>query len=178
MKKSNVSIAATHMTTFTLAAQAKKLIPALVLALVWGCSSKTEEKPAQPAEQPKAVAPAPEKAAEAPKLAMEAPAAPAAVEAKPAEAAPAVSTAAADDGEKIYKRACMMCHKMGVSGAPKVGDKADWEIRIKQGKETLYKHALEGFKGQKGMMPARGGNSALKDDQVKAAVDYMVSQAQ
>ena len=58
--------------------------------------------------------------------------------------------------------------------APKPGDKADWGPRIAQGKDTLYKHALEGFTGAKGMMPARGGNSKMADDDVKAAVDYMV----
>lgn len=165
------------------ATHAKKLIPALALALMWGCSSKTEEKPAQPAAQPQAAAPAPRMAAEAPKQAMEAmrsetPAA----EAKHAEPAPAAaattSSSGAADGEKVFKGTCMMCHKAGVGGTPKVGDKADWEPRIKQGKDVLYKHALEGFKGQKGMMPPRGGNMKLKDDEVKAAVDYMVSQAQ
>lgn len=180
MNKSIDSIAA----AFSM--HARKLIPALALALMWGCSSKTEEKPAQPSAQPQAAAPAlqaapaPQMAAEAPKPAMEAmrPEAPAA-EAKPAEPAPAAaaSSGAAAEGEKIFKGTCMMCHKAGVAGAPKVGDKAEWEPRIKQGKDVLYKHALEGFKGQKGMMPSRGGNGTLKDDQVKAAVDYMVSQA-
>lgn len=160
------------------ATHSRKLIPALALALMWGCSSKTDEKPAQPAAQPEAAAPAPQIVAEAPKQAMpsEAPAA----ETKPAEPAPAAAapSSAAAEGEKIFKGTCMMCHKAGVGGAPKVGDKADWGPRINQGKDVLYKHAVEGFKGQKGMMPPRGGNMALKDDQVKAAVDYMVSQAQ
>ena len=57
------------------------------------------------------------------------------------------------------------------------GNKDDWGPRIAQGKDTLYKHALEGFTGQKGMMPARGGNAALTDDEVKAAVDFMVSKS-
>jgi len=64
-----------------------------------------------------------------------------------------------------------------VAGAPKPGDKADWGPRIAQGEETLYKHALEGYTGAKGMMPARGGGAALKDEEVKAAVDYMVAQS-
>jgi cytochrome c5 len=67
-----------------------------------------------------------------------------------------------------------MCHAAGVAGAPKPGDKADWGPRIAQGKDTLYKHAIEGFNGAKGMMPARGGNTKMSDEDVKAAVDYMV----
>ncbi|HZX26565.1 MAG TPA: c-type cytochrome [Telluria sp.] len=76
-------------------------------------------------------------------------------------------------GEKIFTANCAACHGAGVLGAPKFGDKAAWAPRIKQGKETLYTHALGGFK----MMPAKGGNAALKDAEVKAAIDYMVSKA-
>ena len=60
-----------------------------------------------------------------------------------------------------------------MAGAPKPGDKADWAPRIAQGKDTLYKHAIEGFTGAKGLMPARGA-STLTDDEVKTTVDYMV----
>ncbi len=80
-------------------------------------------------------------------------------------------------GKKVYGSVCSMCHAAGVAGAPKPGDKADWGPRIAQGKDTLYKHAVEGFTGAKGMMPARGGGSALTDDELKAAVDYMVAQS-
>lgn len=76
-------------------------------------------------------------------------------------------------GKSVFGKTCSMCHASGAGGAPKPGDKADWAPRIAQGKDTLYKHALEGFTGAKGMMPARGGGAALKDDEVKAAVDYM-----
>ncbi|MBS0316947.1 MAG: cytochrome c5 family protein, partial [Proteobacteria bacterium] len=54
---------------------------------------------------------------------------------------------------------------------------ADWGPRIAQGKDVLYKHALEGFTGAKGTMPARGANPSLTDDEVKAAVNYMVDQS-
>ena len=70
-----------------------------------------------------------------------------------------------------------MCHAAGVAGAPKPGDKADWGPRIAQGKETLYKHAIEGYTGSKGMMPARGGSASLSDADVKAAVDYMADKS-
>jgi cytochrome c5 len=78
------------------------------------------------------------------------------------------------DGKKVYDSACVACHAAGVAGAPKVGDKANWEPRIKQGNATLYEHAIKGFQGKAGMMPPKGG-SAASDDEVKAAVDYMVS---
>lgn len=77
----------------------------------------------------------------------------------------------------MYGKTCAMCHAAGVAGAPKPGDKADWGPRIAQGKDTLYKHAIEGFTGSKGMMPARGGGASLTDDEVKAAVDFMADQS-
>ena len=96
-------------------------------------------------------------------------------------AAPAVAAAAPEAenavGKTIYGKTCAMCHAAGVAGAPKPGDKADWGPRIAQGNDVLYKHALEGFNGAKGSMPARGGNGSLKDEEVKAAVDFMVAQS-
>lgn len=91
----------------------------------------------------------------------------------PAPAPTAENTA----GKRVYGMTCAMCHAAGVAGAPKPGDKADWAPRIAQGKDTLYKHAMEGFTGSKGVMPARGGATTLSDDDVKAAVDYMADQS-
>lgn len=86
----------------------------------------------------------------------------------------AEQAAAADSGpvsgEEVYQTACVACHGAGVAGAPKFGDAAAWEPRIAQGAETLYEHALNGFNA----MPAKGGNTSLSDDAVKAAVDYMI----
>jgi cytochrome c5 len=76
-------------------------------------------------------------------------------------------------GEKTYNATCVACHGSGVMNSPKLGDKAAWAPRVKQGKPVLYKHGLEGFK----MMPAKGGNAALKDADVQAAIDYMVAKA-
>ena len=94
-------------------------------------------------------------------------------------AAPPAPVAAADGGKgaDVFKKTCAMCHQTGVAGAPKLGDKADWGPRIAQGKDTLYKHAIEGFTGAKGLMPARGGGASLTDDEVKAAVDFMADQS-
>jgi cytochrome c5 len=99
----------------------------------------------------------------------------------PVAAAPAPAPVVAADGGKgadVFKKTCAMCHQTGVAGAPKLGDKADWGPRIAQGKDTLYKHAIEGFTGQKGAMPAKGTNPSLSDDDVKATVDFMVSKAE
>lgn len=93
-------------------------------------------------------------------------------------AAPAPAPAAENTvGKGVYGKTCAMCHAAGVAGAPKPGDKADWGPRIAQGKDTLYKHALEGFTGAKGAMPARGGSASLSDGDVKAAVDFMADQS-
>ena len=88
-----------------------------------------------------------------------------------------IPSAKAADGKGTYDKACMACHAAGVAGAPKLGDKAAWGPRIAQGNDTLYGHALKGFQGKKGFMPAKGGNTALSDADVKASVDYMVGQS-
>ena len=87
------------------------------------------------------------------------------------------SSASAANGEGVYKGACIACHGAGIAGAPKAGDKAAWTPRIAQGKTTLYDHAIKGFQGKAGVMPAKGGNVSLIDADVQAAVDYMVSLA-
>lgn len=91
--------------------------------------------------------------------------------------APETQTAAAADlsGEEVYNSACVACHGAGVAGAPKHGDKVAWGPRIAQGLDTLYKHALEGYQGQTGFMPPKGGRADLSDKSVKNAVDYMIS---
>jgi len=77
-------------------------------------------------------------------------------------------------GESVYQSACAACHNAGVAGAPAQGDSAAWAERIDKGMETLYRHAIEGFQGSAGVMPAKGGNPTLSDEEVKAAVDFMV----
>jgi cytochrome c5 len=119
-----------------------------------------------------------------------APAQPAAQSATPAApagqtpAAPTQPAAAADKqvasakadpakGKSVYDSLCQACHAAGIAGAPKAGDKALWAPRIAQGVPALYESALKG----KGAMPPKGGNTALPDDDVKAAVDYLISMA-
>ena len=100
-------------------------------------------------------------------------AAPAPAPAAVPAAAPAASAADLAKGEKVYSANCLSCHGAGVLGAPKFADAAAWAPRVAKGMETLYGSAINGFK----MMPPRGGNAVLKDDEMKAAVDYMVSKA-
>lgn len=95
----------------------------------------------------------------------------------PAPTAAAAPPAAVEPGERIYKSTCALCHAAGTAGAPIPGDKADWEPRLAQGMETIYRHALEGFTGEKGVMPPRGTGMSLSDDDIKAAVDYMVERS-
>jgi cytochrome c5 len=83
----------------------------------------------------------------------------------------------ANHGRSVFESTCIACHGTGVAGAPKFGDKNAWGPRISKGIETLHQHALHGFQGKSGVMPPKGGNTALADSDVIAAVDYMVSQA-
>lgn len=103
-------------------------------------------------------------------------AAPAAAAAAPAPAAAPAKAATADAGKTVYNASCAACHGAGIAGAPKFGDKAAWAERIKQGNNVLYDHAIKGFQGKTGMMPAKGGSTA-SDADVKAAVDYMIAAA-
>jgi cytochrome c5 len=77
------------------------------------------------------------------------------------------------DGNVIYGKLCSACHASGAGGAPQL-TQALWSPRIAQGMDMLVKHAVEGYQGQAGVMPARGGNPSLSDDQVKATVQWMV----
>ena len=95
-------------------------------------------------------------------------------------AAPAggAAPAKAADGKSTYDSVCTVCHGAGVAGAPKLGDKAMWAPRIAEGLDTLIKHATDGYHGPDGnFMPPKGGNPALTDAQVKAAVTWIVDQA-
>ena len=109
--------------------------------------------------------------------------APAAAEAAPA-AAPAETAASGSagvdlaKGEDVYTKSCSTCHGMGIAGAPKVGDAAAWEARIAQGEQTLLDHAINGYQGSAGYMPAKGGFAFLSDEDVAAAVAYMVAESQ
>jgi cytochrome c5 len=79
------------------------------------------------------------------------------------------------NGDELYEQACKACHGAGIGGAPKTGDKAAWASRLAKGDAILYEHAIKGFTGTAGMMPAKGGRVDVSDDLVKEAVDHMVN---
>ncbi len=84
------------------------------------------------------------------------------------------SLAVVDAGEKAYSGICQSCHATGIADAPIVGDISDWGKRLESGKEKLYQSVIQGL----GTMPAKGGNPSLSEEEVKAAVDYMIAASQ
>ncbi|HHL45612.1 MAG TPA: cytochrome c5 family protein, partial [Gammaproteobacteria bacterium] len=98
--------------------------------------------------------------------------------AEPAALAPAASeTAAASSarsGEEIFNSTCTACHSTGAAGAPKVGDKEAWAPRIATGMDTMLEVAIKG----RNAMPPRGTCGNCSDDELKAAIEYMVSKSQ
>ena len=83
----------------------------------------------------------------------------------------------ARDGQQVYQATCVACHGAGVAGAPKLGDKGQWAKHVAKGRDTLYASAVNGVQGSTGAMPPKGGNPALSDAEVRAAVDYMVARS-
>jgi cytochrome c5 len=81
------------------------------------------------------------------------------------------------DGSQVFNQSCAACHALGIAGAPKLGDQAQWKARLAKGTKVLYISALNGISSSAGVMPAKGGNSSLSDTEVKAAVDYIVAKA-
>ena len=98
----------------------------------------------------------------------------AATAAAASKAASQVAYGGTMDGSVIYNQLCTGCHTSGAGGAPTL-TAAGMGARAGKGNDTLYKHAIEGFTGAAGVMPAKGGNPALTDEQVKATVDWMLS---
>ena len=80
-------------------------------------------------------------------------------------------------GPQVYNSACIACHGTGVGGAPKFGDPAAWADRIAKGADTLHEHALQGFTGSSGVMPAKGGRTDLSDQEIIDAVDYILAES-
>jgi cytochrome c5 len=78
-------------------------------------------------------------------------------------------------GASLVKDTCSVCHTVGIGGSPKIGDKAAWAPRIAEGKDVLYQHAIQGFKGRTGICPPKGGRWDVPDAIVQQAVDYMTN---
>jgi cytochrome c5 len=77
------------------------------------------------------------------------------------------------NGAKIYDEVCDLCHKMGIDGAPELGDSAAWQARIAKGRDTLLEHLIGGFK----KMPPRGDCEFCSDAQLAEALDDLLEQA-
>jgi cytochrome c5 len=84
------------------------------------------------------------------------------------------SAVMAADGQQIYQSSCQACHATGAAGAPKVGDKEAWAPRIAQGADTMLANATNGIRA----MPPKGACATCTEDDLKAAIDYMVSESQ
>jgi cytochrome c5 len=95
--------------------------------------------------------------------------------ASPPAASLSTSPATADpsSGQQVYRQNCAFCHDKGIAGAPRADDSMVWGLRMAQGVDALYASAIHG----KGGMPARGGNPALTEADVEAAVDYILAQS-
>jgi len=81
------------------------------------------------------------------------------------------------DGAQVYEQVCSACHGLGIAGAPKAGDVAAWGPRLAKGKTVLYDHALHGFTGQAGTMPAKGNRLDIPDAIIEQGVDHMMDMA-
>ena len=101
----------------------------------------------------------------------------AAAAAAAAQAASQVAYGGTLDGAVVYQNLCAGCHGSGAGGAPTLA-RAQWTARLAQGTETLYRHSIEGFTGEAGVMPPKGGNPALTVEQMEATVDWMVANLQ
>ncbi len=137
---------------------------ASLLALTSGCS-KEEAPPAQSTAPPSPVAEAEQamdKAHEAMKETHET-----------MKEAAGTATASLETGKTVYQATCSVCHDTGLAGAPKLGDKAAWSVHTAEGIEHLMHVAIHG----EGGMPPKGGNPALSDEEVRAAVNYMLEQS-
>ena len=92
-----------------------------------------------------------------------------------AQAGGSAGVALPTSGKDLFDQTCSACHGAGIAGAPKAGDKSAWASHIAKGLPTLYDHALHGFTGTSGTMPAKGGRTDVPDPLVEQAVNYMVS---
>jgi cytochrome c5 len=80
----------------------------------------------------------------------------------------------AHPGQMTYERFCIACHKLGISGAPKIGSAEDWRPRAEKGTETLLARSIEGIAPA---MPPKGGCLQCSNEELAAAIDYMLERS-
>ena len=98
---------------------------------------------------------------------------------EPAAAVEPAPVEAAMSGPQVYNAACYLCHSPpGVGGAPVLGVAEDWAGRLEKGMETLVDHAINGFQGDTGFMPPKGGRIDLSDEEIVDALEYMLEQVE
>lgn len=87
-------------------------------------------------------------------------------------AAPAATASAEPrSGQEVFENSCAMCHGEGKQvGAPIINVASDWEARLEKGMDTLYVNAIDGYNA----MPAMGLCNNCSEEEVMAAVDYMI----
>ena len=90
----------------------------------------------------------------------------------PAADKPADTQTASADGQKIYQKSCQACHATGAAGAPKLGDKDAWAPRIAKGNDAMLSSVKNGLKA----MPPKGTCMSCSEDELRAAMEYMVGQ--
>ena len=153
------------------------MVPTLALLILLGAGC-TEKETTAPEEVAPAQAPAPQIAepeapppAEAPEPVVE-PDEPQAATESPAADKPADTQTASVDGQKIYQASCQACHVAGVAGAPKLGDKDAWAPRIAKGNEALLSSVKNGLNA----MPPMGACMSCSDEELRAAIAYLVEQ--
>ena len=84
---------------------------------------------------------------------------------------PSESEIQLEQGKEIVNANCKVCHAQGINGAPILGNKKMWSSRTPQGKDILIEHAMNGY----GLMPAKGGNTELTQEEIDLAITYMLS---
>jgi len=89
------------------------------------------------------------------------------------EPASAKDMARERNGKQVVDAQCSKCHTKGDGGAPKIGDRAAWAPRLKQGVDALVASAIRGHGG----MPPRGDKADLTDAEIKSAINYMFNPA-
>jgi cytochrome c5 len=153
------------------------LIPVLsvLMLLGAGCSKQESAAPeeAAPAQEESSMPATPEPMAQAAETEAEAPAASGESASPAMDATPAGTQTAAADGQTTYETYCKACHATGVAGAPKLGDKEAWAPRIAKGNDALLNSAKNGLNA----MPPMGTCMTCSDEDLKAAIAYMVEQS-